>query len=88
MINKKNCSFFTIVKKLQFIFFEKEKSSHPISRVLYLTISSQKRERFIIYLLHGLPHDSSILPSIGISWASNPQTMVYVNLQPLAGTAL
>ena len=47
-----------------------------------------KQECLIIYLVHRLPYDSSILPSTGMSRASNPRTVVYVNLQPLAGTAL
>jgi len=41
----------------------------------------------VIYLDYELPHNSSILPSIVIFRTDNPQTMVYMNLQPPDSTA-
>jgi len=42
----------------------------------------------VIYLICKSPCIFSVLPSIGVSRAGNPQTMVYMNLQPPVSTAL
>ena len=65
----------------------KKENSAPISRVLYRRYLSATTAVPVIYLLRKSPCGSSVLPSIGISRAGNPQTMVYANLQPPAGTA-
>ncbi len=64
---------------------EKE-SSGPISRVLYFNASWGKKVP-AIYLGHGSPQGSSILPSIvNVFQTDNLQTMVYANLQLPEGT--
>ncbi len=60
-----------------------KRSRTPVSRVLYDDESSLP----VIYLGRRSPVGSSVLPSIGMSRAGNPQTMVYANLQLPAGTA-
>lgn len=64
-----------------------KESSAPVSRVLFRHDLSAITSVPVIYLLRKSPCGSSVLPSIGISRAGNPQTMVYANLQPPNGTA-
>lgn len=64
-----------------------KESSAPVSRVLFRHDLSAITSVPVIYLLRKSPCGSSVLPSIGISRAGNPQTMVYANLQPPDGTA-
>ena len=63
----------------------KIESSVPISRVLFRT--AQVPQMPVIYLICKSPCILSVLPSIGVSRAGNPQTMVYMNLQPPVSTA-
>ena len=66
---------------------KRKRSSGSISRVLYNGFEKHKTSVFVIYLIRMSPHGLSILPSIGVNRTGNPQTMVYMNLQPPDDTA-
>ncbi len=61
----------------------KKESTVPISRVLF----RRQAAASAIYPIRESPHGFSIPPSAGVSRAGNPQTAVYMNLQPPADTA-
>lgn len=62
----------------------KNESTVPISRVLFRI---PKAAVPAIYPIRESPHGFSVPPSAGVSRAGYPQTAVYMNLQPPAGTA-
>ena len=86
-MRKERC-FFKQTSTTRFTYdIKRKRSSGSISRVLYNGFEKHKTSVFVIYLIRMSPHGLSILPSIGVNRTGNPQTMVYMNLQPPDDTA-